>query len=60
MWSRIAIRERRAQNEHKMPDWIRFLPAHRLHAQKTKIDIEASEMAGFEDKIREVSLFLTL
>jgi hypothetical protein len=43
-----------------MPDWIRFLPAHRLHAQKTKIDIEASEMAGFENKIREVSLFLTL
>ena len=60
MWSRIAIRERRAQNEHKMPDWIRFLPAHRLHAPKTKIDIEANEIAVFENKIGEVRLFLML
>ena len=60
MWSRIAIRERRAQNEHKMPDWIRFLPAHRLHPPKTKIDIEANEVAVFENKIGEVRLFLML
>ena len=60
MWSRIAIRERRAQNEHIMPDWIRLLPAHRLHTPKTKIDIEASEVAVFENKIGEVRLFLML